>query len=178
MRLSATDKMTKEDLEKILFIENARAFAVLDGASIPDLRMRIYEMRPPHYCLFRGELTPDVAEVAPYVVQLTPGTVFADWVLSECFGKHWGIFAHSRHSIKEMRRHCRALVNVYDETGEPMIFRYYDPRVLPTFLPTCNGGELKTFFGTVDTFFAENVKEQTLLSFSLENEELKQKELK
>lgn len=170
--------MTKEELEKILFVENTRAFAVLDGASIPDLRMKLYEMRPPHYCLFRGDRPPDVQEVAPYVVQLTPGTVFADWVLSECFGKHWGIFAHSRHSIKEMRRHFRGLITVYDEAGNPMIFRFYDPRVLPVFLPTCSIDELKTFFGTVDTLFAENVKEQSLLSFRLENDEFKKTELK
>lgn len=169
--------MTKEELEKILFVENARAFAVLDGASIPNLRMKLYEMRPPHYCLFRGERPPDVLDVAPYVVQLTPGTVFADWLLSESFGKHWGIFVHSRHSIKEMRRHFRSLITVYDEAGNPMIFRFYDPRVLSNFLPTCNADELKTFFGTVGTFFAENVKEETLLSFSLENDELKQTDL-
>jgi len=170
--------MTKEDLEKILFIEQTRCFAVLDGASVPDLRTRLYEMRLPHYCLFRGELTPDVEEVAPYVIQMTPGTAFADWVLSESFGKHWGIFAHSRYSIKEMRRHFRALVTVYDETGDPMIFRFYDPRVLQTFLPTCEGDELKTFFGTVDTFFAENAEAKTLVSYKVENEELKQSELK
>lgn len=170
--------MTKEDLEKILGIEQTRTFAVLDGASVPDLRMRLYETRPPHYCLFRGELAPDVAEVAPYVVQMMPGTSFTDWVLSECFGNHWGIFAHSRYSIKEMRRHFRALVSVYDETGEPLIFRFYDPRVLQNFLPTCNGGEMQTFFGNVDAFFAEKPEEQIILSFSLENDELKQKELK
>lgn len=170
--------MTKEELEKILFIENARAFAVLDGASVPDLRQRLFEMRPPHYCLFRGELEPDVAEVAPYVVQVTPGTVFADWILGESFGKHWGIFAHSRYSIKEMRRHFRALVNVYDEEGNPIIFRYYDPRVLPTFLPTCTADELNAFFGTVETLFAENVKKKSLLAFRVENDELKQTELK
>src|SRR5215204_1540947 len=119
--------MKKEDLEKTLFVENTRAFAILDGASIPDLRQRLYEMQPAHYCLFRGDRPPDVMEVAPYVVYLEPGSKFADWVLTEGFGKHWGIFAHSRHSIKEMRRHFRALVTVYDETGKPMIFRFYDP---------------------------------------------------
>lgn len=170
--------MTKEELEKILFVENTRAFAVLDGASIPDLPKRLYETQPPHYCLFRGDRPPDVMEVAPYVVQLDPGSAFADWVLGECFGKHWGIFAHSRHSIKEMRRHFRSLVIVYDEEGKPMIFRFYDPRVLPNFLPTCEPQELNEFFGTVDMYFAENVKAQTLWSFKLENDALKQDELK
>jgi hypothetical protein len=170
--------MNKEDLEKILFVENTRAFAVLDGAAIPDLRQRLYEMQPTHFCLFRGDRPPDVMEVAPYVVYLSPGAKFADWVLTECFGKHWGIFAHSRHSIKEMRRHFRSLITVYDETGKPMIFRFYDPRVLPNFLPTCGPNELKEFFGTVDAFYAEDVKAQTLWSFKLENDALKQAELK
>lgn len=170
--------MTKEQLEKILFIDQTRVFAVLDGASIPDLRNKLYEMRPPHYCLFRGELEPDMAEVAPYVINLAPGATFTDWVLNEAnFGNHWGIFAHSRHSIKEMRRHCRALVTAYTEQGNPMIFRFYDPRVLRKFLPTCTDDELKTFFGNIETFFAEDDKGQNLLSFRLENDQLKQTEL-
>lgn len=170
--------MTKKDLEKYLFSGNTHLYAVLDGASVPELRMKLFEMRPAHYCLFRGELPPDMAEVAPYVVQLRFDNPFTDWVLSESFGKHWGIFAQSRHSIKEMRRHFRLLVKVYNEEGNPMIFRFYDPRVLPNFLPTCNDGELKHFFGTVDTFFAENVKSETLQMFNLTNGALKQSELK
>ncbi|MGC2236675.1 MAG: DUF4123 domain-containing protein [Pyrinomonadaceae bacterium] len=169
--------MTKEELEKILFNDRTRVFAVLDGASVPDLPMRLYEMRPPHYCLLRGELAPDMAEVAPYVINLIPDTPFADWVLSESFGKHWGIFAHCRHSIKEMRRHCRALVTVYNEDGNPMLFRFYDPRVLRKFLPTCNAGELKTFFGKVETFFAETEDGQNLSAFQMEDNQLKQTEL-
>lgn len=170
--------MTKEELEKILFGERILVYVVLDGASVPDLPMRLYEMRPPNYCLFRGELAPDMAEVAPYVVQLVPGAPFTEWVLqNENFGKHWGVFAHSLHSIKEMRRHFRSLVTVYDETGKPMIFRFYDPRVLRKFLPTCSADELKTFFGTVQQMFAEDEKGQKFSSFRLENDELKSTDL-
>jgi Domain of unknown function (DUF4123) len=168
--------MTKEELEKILFSERTLVFAVLDGALIPGLPMKLYEMRPPHYCLFRGELEPDMTEVAPYVVQLIQGAPFTDWVLGD-FGKNWGIFVQSLHSIKEMRRHFRALFTVYDETGKPMIFRFYDPRVLHKFLPTCGGDELKTFFGKVDMFFAEDEKTKKFAAFRLENDELKQTEL-
>jgi hypothetical protein len=170
--------MTKEELEKILIDERIRTFVVLDGATVPELPMRLYEMRPPNYCLFRGELAPDMAEVAPYVVQLVPNAPFTDWVLNgENFGKHWGIFAHSLHSIKEMRRHFRALVTVYNEQGNPMIFRFYDPRVLRKFLPTCSPDELKTIFGKVETFFAEDEKEQRFSAFRLENDELKRMDL-
>ena len=169
--------MTKEQFENILFSKRTRVYAVLDGASIPDLRMKLYKMEPPHYCLYRGELEADMAEVMPYLVVLLPNTPFTNWVLSENFGKHWGIFAHCHRSMKEMRRHFRALFTVYNEKGDPMIFRYYDPRVLESFLQTCNAGELKTFFGEIETFFSEDKKGEKFSAFSLENESLKQIEL-
>lgn len=169
--------MTKEDLQQHLFTGSIHVFAILDGASIDGLRQRLFETSPANFCLFRGELEPDIAETAPYLVGLAAGTPFTDWVLSESSGKHWGIFAQSRHSITDMRQHFRALVTVHDETGKPMIFRFYDPRVLNTFLPTCNGGELVTFFGNVDAFFAETDDGSGMSSFTLENSALKQRQL-
>jgi hypothetical protein len=169
--------MNAQKLKEYLLSDQTKLYCVLDGASVPELPARLYEMRPPHYCLFRGELAPDMAHVAPYVINLLPDAPFTDWVLSESFGKHWGIFAHCRYSIKEMRRHCRALVTVYTEKGEPLLFRYYDPRVLRKFLPTCNAGELKMFFGKVETFFTETEDGQNLSAFQMEDDQLKQTEL-
>lgn len=166
--------MTKEELEKILFSKRTHVFAVLDGAAIPELRMQIYKMSPRHYCLYRGELEPDLAEVMPYVVGLLPQTHFTDWLLNESFGKNWGIFAHSPHSIKEMRRHFRSMFTAYDDKGDPMLFRFYDPRVIRPFLPTCTADELKTFFGRVERFFAEDETGENLLAYEIENEELKE----
>ena len=168
--------MTKDELKQYLFSHRANVYAVLDGASVKGLRMKLYETAPPYYCLFRGDLTPDVEEVAPYVVGLIPDSPFTDWVLSESFGKHWGIFAMSPNSITEMRRHFRSLVRVYDEDGKPMYFRFYDPRVFHTFLPTCNASELKAFFGKVDVFLAEG-EDAVMSAFQLEGEGLKRSEL-
>lgn len=169
--------MTKDELKHHLFSDHTNVFAVLDGASIDDLRTRLYEANPPHYCLFRGELAPDVASAAPYLVGLIDGTPFTEWLLDGNLGKHWGVFAQSRRSITEMRKHFRALITVHDESGKPMIFRFYDPRVMQTFLSTCNGGELKTFFGSVDRFFAEDGDNGSLSSFALENNSLKRVQL-
>lgn len=168
--------MTKDELKKHLFSEPANVYAVLDGASVEGLRMKLYQMSPPYYCLFRGQLTPDVEEVAPYVIGLVPEAPFTEWVLEECFGKHWGVFALSRNSITEMRRHFRSLLTVHDETGKPMIFRFYDPRVMQNYLPTCNSGELETFFGKVDMYFAED-GDRSLSSFRIEGNDLKRTEV-
>lgn len=168
--------MTKEELQNILYGERTNIFAVLDGASIERLPLKLWEMRPPSHCLIPGDLEPDVAETAPYLVGVIPGTDFANWLTSDFLGKHWGIFAHSRHSILEMRKHFTALFTVYDHEGTPLLFRYFDPRVIQRFLPTCNLGELKTFFGKVDTFFSES--ETGLLRFRVGPTGLEKKELK
>lgn len=147
----------KEKLEKFLFDERARAFAILDGAAIPDLTWKIYEMQPHSVCIYRGELAPDLAEVAPYLIELFPDTNFTDWILTEgTKGGAWGIFARSPFSLTEMRKHFRKFLTVYDEKGNPMLFRYYDPRVLVKFLPTCDKDSLEKLFGRVTEYLAED----------------------
>lgn len=167
--------MNKETLQQHLFDRNTRLYCVLDGASVPELPKRLYETQAPNACLFAGELAPDMLYVAPYVVLLSPGNRLTDLIFSQGFGKHWGIFVHCRHSLKEMRRHFRSLVNVYDENANSFVFRFYDPRVMGKYLSTCNQEELEAFFGKATSFFAE--EGENLVKYELENDKLKQIEL-
>lgn len=164
----------EQKLERILFSENLYTYAILDGAAIPDLLMKLFELRPPHVCLYRGELDADLAEVAPYLVNLIPGTKFTSWLLSNCWGKHWGIFVHSPYPNVELRKHFRKFLTVHNEDGNPLLFRYYDPRVLPKFLPTCHKDELGLFFGKVKSYYAESDDARDLVRFQFPNNELKQ----
>jgi len=143
-------------------------FAVLDGASVPDLPGKLYELKPEHECLYRGRLQPDMAEVAPYLVRLEPETPFTDWVLEQGWGNHWGIFVVSAAELLELRQHFRRFLIVHDPTGKPLYFRYYDPRVLRSYLPTCNGEELAALFGPVRCYMAEGEKPELLLRFELD----------
>jgi hypothetical protein len=157
-----------EALNQYLFgEEDAEAFAVLDGASVPELLDRLDELQPEHECLYMGELKPDLAEVAPYLIRLERGSEFAAWVLEQGWGHHWGIFALSQASLRELRRHFRTFLKVYDPNGKPLLFRYYDPRVLRVYLPTCNAGELKTIFGPVVSYVLEGENPATLLRFQV-----------
>jgi len=47
---------------------------------------------------------------------------------------------------------------VKDERGNRLVFRYYDPRVLRVYLPTCSPSELRTVFGPIECFWAEGPK--------------------
>src|SRR5215211_2725604 len=89
---------------------NSRLYAILDGAAAPDLVRRIFKSGLPNYCLFEGDLEPDVANVAPYLVHLPGNDGFSEWVFGEGFGKNWGIFVRSGASMIELRRHFRGLV--------------------------------------------------------------------
>ncbi len=169
--------MKKEKLDRHLTSSSPPLYGVLDGSSVPDLPTRLYESRLPNHCLFQGDLDPDLAHVAPYLVFLPPNHEFTEWVFSEGFGDDWGVFIHSHHSLIEMRRHFRSLTNVYGKNGSSMIFRFYDPRVLRQYLPTCTPDELQEFFGGVERIFAETEEGDGLISFELENNVLKQTEL-
>ena len=160
-------EVIKERLGELLFpVEAARSgggavprttYAVLDGAAIPDLLDELYANgeRPEFACLYRGELEPDIAAVAPYLVRLDPESAFTDWLLTHGWGKHFGIFARSAAGLEMVRRHFRKFLRVKGPEGNILYFRYYDPRVLRVYLPTCVAAETETLFGPVECYMAE-----------------------
>ena len=150
-----------------------RVFAALDGASVPGLLDQLYaDPRPEFECLHRGELEPDMAEVAPYLVALERGSAFAEWVMTQGWGNHWGIFIAAPTDLRGLRFHLRPLNIAYDPQGMPNMFRYYDPRVLRTFLPTCDAGQIAEMFGPIERFVAEDNLPQNALSFTQAGGEL------
>jgi len=163
--------------EHLFSDEDANVFAVLDGASVPGLLDKLYGLAPNFCCLFKGDLTPDMAEVAPYLVQLEPGSEFTSWVIGQGWGNHWGIFAATDLNLRATARHFRKFLIVYDVSGRPLRFRYYDPRVLRAYLPTCNAEELATVFGPVASFLLEGAGLETALRFQMAAGSLGQKEI-
>lgn len=140
-------------------------FAILDGASVPGLVPMLYRLTPEFECLYRGHLEPDIAEVAPYLIQLEANTEFTETVLNQGWGNHWGVFAVTPADLFAMRQHLRRFLTVHDSTGKPLLFRYYDPRVLRVYLPTCNAEEITSFFGPITRYFMEGEKPGAAVSF-------------
>ena len=141
-----------------------QVYTVLDGASVPNIIQSLADFNAESICLYRGELDSELALMAPYLVLLPPESELTDWVLNG-IGHHWGIFATSTAGMKTMRKHFRSFLMVYDPDGEPVYFRYYDPRVLSVFLPTCNREEKKNVFGRVNKYYLEDKKGTRLLSY-------------
>jgi hypothetical protein len=158
--------------EHLFADSQAKVFAVLDGASVPSLLEHLAPHTPEYECLYRGELKPDVAAAAPYLVHLKADSDLTNWVIEQGWGKHWGVFAICQAELPVMRRHFRSFLLVHDSEGKALYFRYYDPRVLRTHLPTCNAEELATMFGPVSAYVMESEKPAVLMQFRLNGGDL------
>jgi hypothetical protein len=132
------------------------AYVILDGAQNPTLRDALHaDGAPPWRCLFTGALEPDMAVVAPYLVELEQSSAFTRRLLAEGWGQNWGVYLTSQLALPALWRHVRAQVHVYGPKLEPLFFRFYDPRVMRSYLPTCSPQQLAEFFGPVHFYIAE-----------------------
>jgi hypothetical protein len=156
-------------LQQLFAVPETTVYAILDGASVPQLPQTLARLEVEAECLYRGELEPDMAQVAPYLAVVPFDHPFTDWLLQEGWGQHWGVFAISRANLRTLRMHLRTFLKVYGPDLKPLYFRYYDPRVLRTYLPTCNEQELQTVFGPVLRYLLEGEDPGTLLKFWIES---------
>ena len=137
-------------------LERGSLFAILDGAAVDGLPRQLARMQPTHVCLYRGELAADMVATAPYLVHLAPNHAFTNWMLEKAWGNNWGVFVEAGVDIKALRKHFRGFLMVDDPNGRSLYFRYYDPRVLRVYLPTCCAQELVHVFGPVKRYWVED----------------------
>ena len=158
-------------------VRPVNVWAVLDGARDE----RIYSLVSRCYldkcCLFSGELSPALERAAPHLVQLSPHDSISDSLLEFGWGHAWGMYLQSDDSIGTLRRHLRTFLRVKDQAGRYLLFRYYDPRVLRVYLPTCRREEVKLVFGSsVIRFSMESEDPASIVSFELDqSDRLQQK---
>lgn len=145
-----------------------RAYAVLDGASVKGLVKRLGAHKGEHCCLFSGELPADVVAAAPHLVRLGEADELTGWVLSEGWGRHWGVFAlaHESTDFKAVRKHFRTFLMVRKWDGQSVYFRYYDPRTMRLYLPTCTASEVEHVMGPLRAYVMESDHADVALRFT------------
>jgi hypothetical protein len=140
-----------ENLVEVLFNhKQSDLYAVLDGASDPGfIYNSIVQTGEDTRCLYRGEIDDDLLLSAPHLLRLTKPASVALKLLKAMFDKNAGILARvdKGTDIDQVRRHFRRFLLVQTPEKKTVYFRYYDPRVLRVYLPTCNEAELHVLFG-------------------------------
>jgi RimJ/RimL family protein N-acetyltransferase len=142
---------------------------LLDGARDPAAVSLIRFGKLEYSCLFGGPLTPRLQAAAPYLVHLAARSPLTLELLSRVWGRGSGILTVARADVtlEQQRLHFKKFLRVRDEDGRLLQFRYYDPRVLRIYLPTCTADELQRFFGPLSRIVMEPVDGAAPLDYAL-----------
>ena len=115
-------------------------FAIVDGACDERIYAAVKGTFLPKDCLYSGDLPWQLQLTAPYLVQLERDDRFTRYLINTGWDNSWATFLR-------------------------LIFRYYDPRVLRVYLPTCWPAELDKFFGPINAFIAGGEDPGEILEF-------------
>jgi len=119
--------------------------------------------------LYRGRSEESLAVVAPYLFLFQHKTDFINWYIEKGWGDAWGILLKSSYPMDELHKHFRKFLIVGTEDHQQLYFRFYDPRVLRIFLPTCDTGQLREFFGPIEYFIMEDENKEFAIKCWLQN---------
>lgn len=171
------DRLTR--LEKCFWPQGFRRniWMIVDGARDPRVFPMLLDCHLQYSCLYSGTLPSALEIAAPYLVHLDYGYSDTRLLLKHAWGNNWGIFLKCDGGIDRLRRHLREFLIVRDPSGAPMVFRYYDPRVLRVYLPTCTRDELTTIFGPIECIWMDDEKPETVLEFKFNQMKLVSKKL-
>lgn len=121
-------------------------YAIIDAASEPDVFSLLDEYNPPVCCLYSEPLQPEIAELAPYLVEVTDDV--RKWL--DARQTPWGIYVCATVNMRELRHHLRKFTMVIiPDQEKPVFWRFYDPRNIWEILATFDDWRLHTFLGPV-----------------------------
>ena len=119
--------------------------------------------------LFDDNAPQHMSDVAPYLFPIEchsqypfAGSEHLDFWAGR-FGNSAGILFLTEADPDRLVIHLRNVFRATDEDGHRYYFRFYDPRVLRTFLPVCTEAEAAEFFGPIGSLFVEGQAPDTML---------------
>ena len=146
-------------------------WAILDCARDERIYPALRNSQLDYLCLFSGRLHREVVAAAPHLIEVSPGYRFTPRLIEMGWGRSWGVFLRVK-DPSNLRSHLRGFLRVKDEAGRFLMFRYYDPRVLRVYLPTCRLEELRTVFGPISSYLVEDVDGKGLIEFEFDGNKL------
>lgn len=156
----ATKLNIKETLTILQKKSNSELYAILDGALIENLEMKLAEsMNEKEYVsLYKGTKYDHLQEVAPYLVNLNSEHPILDWWMEQGWDKYWGVLCTTGMDLQSLATHFKKFLTVKDYNDNEVLFRFYDPRVFGVFITTCSDENYFKFEGAVNHFCLEDEK--------------------
>lgn len=128
--------------------EPGKLYALLDGARAERIPILLRESPAPYRSLYDGSPGDALLEVAPRLVALGQAPQLLEDLVLEGWERPWGVFiaAPPDRDLEAVRRHLRKFLMV-ELDRDRVYFRFYDPRVLAAFVPTCGPAERRELLG-------------------------------
>jgi hypothetical protein len=140
-------------------------FAIVDASRDEGILPLLKASNNQYQSLFEGVKAEWLEEFAPYLVYLPKDSPLLEKLVEEGWDKHWAVYLTSREFLERLVNHLRQFLRVKTHEGEKLYFRFYDPRVLRTFLPTLTSNEKNRFFGSISCYFTEDETQQQVLEW-------------
>jgi hypothetical protein len=143
-----TDTGRQVSLEELQQIAAAgRLYLVLDACASDS--SSVLAETSPALCLFDTTPHREYSSVSPYLI---PVHAPVGVKLLAASGANGGIWIVANCGLEPLAAHLRDLLYAVLPDGKNYLFRYYDPRVLSAFLPTCDRSERSELFGPIAAF--------------------------
>lgn len=133
----------------------ARWYAVIDGAQDPSLVGMVRQCAE-HTCLISGALDETLAAALPWLVAFDPDAPLMQRWRAEGEGRAWGILLCTPLALRPLRARLKKVLNAILPDGTEVLFRFYDPVVLRTFLAAAQPDECAPFFDGIDRYWVES----------------------
>lgn len=153
-------------------MKHVNVYSILDASKIFGEADTAQSLQANFLSLYLGHTEDLLTTVAPYLFAYQPESEFGKWLFEKGWGNAWGVFVEADVRIEDLRTHFRKFLLIKTEDDKELYFRFYDPRVLRMFLPTCNAYQLKEFFGPIKKFTMENDNASMALEFTLSDNNL------
>jgi hypothetical protein len=143
-------------------------YALLDAARQHEIPLRLRAGGVHHDCLYQGGTAEALWFVAPYLARCERDSAFISWLIESGWGQSWSSFVAAGADLASLRQHFRKFLLIQVDGDESSFyFRFYDPRVLRVFFPTCTREQAVEFFGPVRLFITEGPQSAGLVQFTV-----------
>lgn len=141
-------------------------FALLDCARSVDIAPLIRNSTERCGCLYSGQAAEQLADYAPYLVELAKTSSLLQELVERGWHSSWGYFLLSGVGFEVLRTHLRKFLFVDLASGPQVYFRFYDPRVLRVFLAVSTPEQTRLFFEHIDAVMCPDADPRHLLAIT------------
>ena len=111
-------------------------------------------------------LADDPAAAGPWLVRVNPESAVLTDLVAAGWGANWGVYLTCRRPADALKTHLRRFLTQQLPDGRSVDFRFYDPRVLRTHLPTLTAAEVSEFVGPVGRYVVESPEPGEVIEFA------------